>query len=233
MENLNKKNKIVSIVVLVLAVLLIGSYFVFGKNKTNTPVVDKASVATVNGVAISKTSYDTQLASAIDTYKTQGIDVTDATKLSQIKTEVLDNLVGNELLTEEIAASGIKVTPEEVEKQFQDILNQTGGADAFKAELQKNNITEAQLRDNISKQLAIQAYLSKNIDVSSITVSDAEIAQFYADYSKAQKDSGQVVPALKDLSAQIKQQITSNKRQDLITTFVASLRAKAKVEITE
>lgn len=233
MENSNKKNKIVSIVVLVLAVLLIGSYFVFGKNKTNTPVDNKASVAMVNGAAISKTSYDTQLASAIDAYRTQGIDVTDATKLSQIKTEVLDNLIGNELLTQGIAASGIKATPEEIEKQFQDILTQTGGADAFKAELVKNNLTEAQLRENISKQLAIQTYLSQNIDEKSITVSDAEIAQFYADYSKSQKDSGQAtVPALKDLSDQIKQQLISDKRQTLITTFVASLRAKAKVDIT-
>jgi len=233
MENLNKKNKIVSIVVLVLAVLLIGSFFVFGKNKTNSPVDNKASVATVNGVVVPKTSYDTQLTSAIDAYRTQGIDVTDTTQLSQIKTEVLDNLIGNELLAQGTAASGIKATPEEIEKQFQDILTQTGGADVFKAKLVKSNLTEAQLKENISKQLAIQTYLSQNIDEKSITVSDAEIAQFYADYSKSQKDSGQAtVPALKDLSDQIKQQLISDKRQTLITTFVASLRAKAKVEIT-
>jgi threonine dehydratase len=191
-------------------------------------------VAKVNGEIITKAAYDTQLADSIDSYKTQGVDVTDATKLSQIKTQVLDNLIADKLISQGVAASGIKTTAEEVEKQYQVILTQVGGADALKAELVKNNLTEAQLRENISKQLAAQTYLLQNIDTKSITVSDAEIAQFYADYSKAQKakDAKTVVPALKDLSDQIKQKLISDKQQTLVVNFVASLRAKAKVETT-
>jgi len=233
-RNLYVKNKIIPMVVLVLVILAIGGYFVFGKNKMQSPINNNVgSVATVNGVVISKTSYDAQLANSIASYKTQGVDVTDVTKLAQIKTEVLDNLIGDELLKQAVVAAGIKTAGEEVEKQFQDILTQAGGADALKAELVKNNLTEAQLRDNISKQLAIQTYLLQNIDIKSITVSDAEIAQFYADYSKAQTASGQkTIPALKDLSAQIKQQLISNKQQTLVANFITALRAKAKVEIT-
>jgi hypothetical protein len=231
MENLNKKNVVI---VLVFVVLLIGSYFVFGKNKINIPTnTNIASVATVNGAIISKATYDTQLTNTIASYKTQGIDVTDATKLSQIKKQVLDDLISNELLVQGLTASGIKSNTEEVEKQFQTILTEAGGAEGLKAELVKNNLTEAQLRENISKQLSIQKYLAQNINVKSITVSEAEIAQFYADYSKAQKDSGQkTVPALKDLSDQIKQQIVSNKQQALVMDFISSLRAKAKIETT-
>lgn len=232
MKNLDK-NKIVPIVVLVLVVLAIVGYFVFGKNKINNPVNNNtANVATVNGAIISKATYDTELTKSIASYKAQGIDVADATKLSQIEKQVLSDLIDNELLAQNISAAGIKTTPEEIETQFQAILTQAGGADALKAELVKNNITEAQLRENISKQLVIQTYLLQNIDVKSITVSDAEIAQFYADYSKAQKDSGKTIPALKDLSAEIKQQIINNKQQTLIINFVATLRTKAKIETT-
>jgi hypothetical protein len=232
MENLN--NRKIVVIVSVLVILAIGSYFVFGKNKITSPTnTSVASVATVNGTIISKATYDTQLASAIASYKTQGVDVTDATKLSQIKKQVLDDLISNELLTQGLSASGIKSSTEEVEKQFQTILTQAGGAEKLKAELVKNNLTEVQLRENISQQLSIQKYLTQNIDVKSITVSEAEIAQFYADYSKAQKDSGaKTVPALKNLSDQIKQQIISNKQQALVADFISSLRAKAKIETT-
>lgn len=235
-ENASNKKSIIPIAVLVLLVLVAGGYFFFGHsnvdNKGNL-ATNSNNVATVNGVAITKTVYDAQLNNAIAMYKAQGVDVTNADKLSQIKTQVLNNLINNELLSQNIAAAGIKAAPEDVEKQFQLILTQAGGADAFKAELAKSNLSEAQLRDNISKQLAVQAYLLQNIDTKSITVSDVEIAQFYADYSKAQKDSGQkTVPALKDLSDQIKQQLISNKQQALVATFVASLQTKAKIEIT-
>ncbi len=241
-ENINNvnskggKKKIISIivVVLVLAVLALGSYFVFGKNKIEVPANNAAIAATVNGTIIPKAVYDAQLAKSIATYKEQGVDVADPAKLAQIKTQVLDNLIADELVNQGIVAAGIKITPEEVEKQFQTVLTQTGGADKLQAELIKNNLTEAQLRENISRQLTIQEYLSQNIDLASVTASEAEIAQFYADYSKAQKaaDTKVVVPALKELSDQIKQQIIADKQQTLVTNFIASLRSKATVEIT-
>ncbi|MHB0978092.1 MAG: SurA N-terminal domain-containing protein [Minisyncoccota bacterium] len=227
-------NKNVIISVLVVIVLVAAGYLLLNR-KTDTvkPVEQKTdAVATVNGVAIPKAAFDAQLATALTNVKAQGVDVTDAAKLAQIKTQVLDDLIGNELINQGVAKAGIQVTPAEVETQYQAILKQAGSAEALAAELTKNNLTEAQFRENISKQLAVQAYLLQNIDVKSITVSDAEIAQFYADYSKAQKDAGQkTVPALKELSEQIKQQITTNKQQTLIVNFVASLRAAAKVEI--
>lgn len=225
------KNVIISVVVVI--VLIVAGYLLLGRN-TAKPVEQKTdTVATVNGVAIPKTAYDTQLATALATAKTQGVDVTIASALTQIKTQVLNDLISNELINQGVTKAGIVASSTEIETQFQAILKQAGGADKLTAELVKSNLTEAQLRENISKQLAVQTYLLQNIDTKSITVSDAEIAQFYADYSKAQKDAGQTtVPALKDLSAQIKQQIITNKQQTLIVNFVATLRAAAKVETT-
>lgn len=226
----SKKRKMWPIVVLVLVILLVAGYFVFGKGKIGNLSSQVQSVATVNGVAILKSDYDTQYANAISTYKTQGVDVTSTTTLDQIKTQVLNNLINNELVNQGAIAAGIKPTDADVEKQYQTVLTQVGGAENLKTELAKVNMTDAQLRINIGKQLAAQTYLLQNIDVKSITASDAEIAQFYADYSKQQLASGQkTVPALKTLSDQIKQQIISNKEQTLITNFIATLKAKANI----
>lgn len=191
-----------------------------------------ASIATVNGVVIPKATYDTQLQGAIANYKAQGINVEDPNTLNEIKKQILSNLVNNELLSQTVAAAGIKSNPEEVEKQYQVLLVQTGGADKLKEELAKNNLTDALLRENIAKQLAIQAYLAQNVDMSSVAVNDKEVENFYAEFSKSQKDKGQAVPALKEVSEQIKQQLVSNKQQALVSAFLEELQKKSKIEIT-
>jgi len=226
---MNKKSVIAAVAVFV---ILVGvGYFAFGRSSEKV-AVNADNVATVNGVAILKTAYDTQLASAIASIQLQGGDVTSAESLAQIKAQVLNDLISNELVNQGIASDGIKTTPEEIEAQYQAVLTQAGSVDGLKAELVKAGMTEAQLRENIARQLAVQAYLLKNVDTASITVSDEEIAQFYTDYSKAQKDAGQTVPALKDLKEQIKQQLISNKQQALVTSFIESLRINAKIETT-
>ena len=226
------KEKILSIGAVVLVVGVVAGLAIFAKNKGKEPVVSNApTVATVNGVAITKDAYDAQLATAITAFKGQGMNTDDPTQLAQIKTQVLNDLISNELVTQGIAAAGIKPTDAEVEAQFQAVLTQVGGMDKLKEQLVAANLTEAQLRINITRQLAVQAYLTKNIDMSTTTVTDAEIQKFYDDNVK-NLPKGQTAPVFKDVKEQIRQQLVSNKQQVLITAFVASLKEKAKVETT-
>jgi aspartyl/glutamyl-tRNA(Asn/Gln) amidotransferase C subunit len=71
--------------------------------------------------------------------------------------------------------------------------------------------------------------------------SDAEIKKFYDDAVKAQTEANkklpkdqkpQPIPALKDVKAQIQQQLVLQKQQTQAAAFVQALRAKAKVETT-
>lgn len=220
------KEKIISIVVVVLVVAGVAGFALFGKGPEAAKV--EGSVAKVNGVEITRTAYDEQLALAINAYKGQGIDVDNAENLAQIKTQVLDDLINNELVTQGIAAAGIKITDAQVEEQVQILVTQAGDMDKLKEQLVISNLTEEQLRTNISRQLAVQAYLAQNIDMASVTVSDAEVTQFYNDNVKGQEGA----PSQKELEDQIKQQIISNKQQLLINTFIASLRGKSEVETT-
>jgi peptidyl-prolyl cis-trans isomerase SurA len=229
------KNKIVPVLVAVLFFGVVGFFVFKGSGVKDLSKVPVEKVATVNGVDISKTAYDAQLALLTSSLKAQGIDVEAADRVAQIKTQVLNDLINNELVNQGIVSSGVKATNEEIQAQLQSIITQAGGVDAYKAELTKANMTETQLLDNISKQIAIQKYLAANVDTSKITVTDLEISQFYTEYSNAQKTASSTVkvPALKDLSEQIKQQIITNKQQILINDFLASLKAKATVDIVK
>ncbi len=245
MQQQNKSGLIVTlIIILIVAVLAVGGYLAFGSKiasltalsnaTTTSPVVSTvANVATVNGVAITKATYDTAFTNAIASYQAQGIQATSSEDVAKVRTQVLNSLIGNELLSQAITASKMVVTPAEVEKEYQALVTQAGSAEAFKTTLTKNNLTDAQLRTNIEKQLLTQKFLRANIDAKAATVTDAEVAKFYTDYSASQKASGvKTVPTLKTLSAQIKQQLAGDKEQALISNFIETLRSKANVVIT-
>ena len=221
------KEKMISIVVLVLLVLGAGWYGFFGMKKGDTVKTPKAEVvATVNGVDITKTDFDSQLVSSITNLKTQGIDTEATTTQDQIKAQVLDDMINNEIVNQEIVKIGLKATDAEVNAEFQNILTQIGGQDKLNAQLASVNMTEAKLKENITKQLLVQRYLLQSIATSTLTATDKEIKLFYDETSKTQK-----LPPLKDVSEQIKQQIIKNKGQSLVNEFVKTLRAKATVEI--
>lgn len=222
------KEKVISIVVLILVVIGVVGFAVYGKDKSDTQQVatTDTAVATVNGVEIKKSVFDTQFAAAIASLSGQGVDTTSTSSVATIKGQVLDNLIANELVNQGVAKAGVKASDADVEAQFQALVTQAGDAQKFAEQLKTANLTEAQLRTNISTQLAIQAYLLQNINASSTAVTDAEIKKFYDDNTKGQTG----VPALKDVSAQIKQQLTLNKQQALVNEFIAKLRASATVQ---
>ena len=223
------KEKLYSIGLLVLIVAGAVLYGIFGTKKgekvAQTPKVDP-TVATVNGVPIFESVFDAQVAQATSTLKAQGQDVDSSDKLTAIKTNVLTALINNELVSEEIAKANITATDAQVETEHQALITQLGGQDKLNAQLAAANMTDATLRANIAKQLAIQTYLHNAIASTAVNVSDAEIKKFYDDNTKGQTNP----PKLKDVSAQIKQQILTNKQQQLVNDFLAGLRAKAQIQ---
>jgi hypothetical protein len=222
------KQKIGAIVVVLLVVAGVAYATLHKKGavavKTETTTAD--AVAVVNGVTIARSAYDTQLASAQASFKAQGVDTSAPEKMTEIKTQVLNDMIANELINQAVVGAGIKVTPEEVEAQFQAITKQAGGAEQLKTQMTAANITEAQVRDNILKQLGVQKYLLQNIDINSATTSATEIKAFYDANTKGVKNP----PKLKDVSDQIKAQLIASKQQLLVTAFIASLRAKADIK---
>lgn len=220
------KEKIISVGVVVLVLGAIATFAFLGAGKMNS---GEPSVAKVNGVEITKAQYDEQLALVITSYKNQGIDTENAENKAQIEEQVLNDLINNELVNQGIVKAGITITDEQVQAQYDLLVTQAGGVEQFNQQLTLSNLTEAQLRENIKKQLGIQAYLAANIDVSTATATDEEAQIFYDTNVKGQENA----PAFKDIVEQIKQQIIAQKQQTLINSFITNLRGSAEIETTK
>jgi hypothetical protein len=231
MDTTEKKSSKMKIIVglIVVALIALGGYMYFSKMKVETKsdlVTTVEPVATVNGVNITQEAFDSQLAASITALKAQGVDLSASTTDAQLRVQVLNDLINTELVNQGIKATNTGATAQEIEAQFQALVTQLGGTAKLQEELTKAQLTEAKLRENITRQLTVQKYLSANVNVASTTVTDAEIKKFYDDNTKGQTG----VPALKDVKEQIRQQLLQQKQQVLINAFLETLRAKAKIE---
>lgn len=114
-------------------------------------------VATVNGVKIS----ESELNSALQ--QTYG-------------TEVLEDLMSNELITQEAEKQKIEVTQKELDAEYETYAEYYGGEKELLSSLEDYNMT----KEDILKDLKVYLYTMKLME-KNISVTDEEIKQYYED----------------------------------------------------
>jgi peptidyl-prolyl cis-trans isomerase C len=137
---------------------------------------DNGKVASVNGVAITQERFN----SAMTPYQQQidalGEGAVTAEQLTQIKTKVLENLIGSELLYQESQKSGTKVEEKEINDTFNEQKAQFSNEAEFQDTLKQYKFSESTFKDQIKVGLTIQNFINKKF-----TVSDEEAKKFYDD----------------------------------------------------
>ncbi len=221
------KEKIVSIVVIVVVIAGIAGIAVYGGKKASLSKAPVA-VAYVNDAPITKDAFDAQVTTALNNLKSQGVDVASSTIIAQVKVQVLNDMVNDALVSQEIAKAKIAATQQQIDAQYQTLVSQAGGTDKLASQLAAANLTDAQLRANIAKQLAVRSYLISKIDMNSATATVQEIKSYYQQAINGQKNP----PALNAVAEQIRQQLIANKQQALINALLNTLRAGAKISTT-
>jgi peptidyl-prolyl cis-trans isomerase C len=149
-------------------------------------------VALVSKTHITKKQFDDLLAQAKLSFKQNGRAFPKAgtTEYAAVKTQVVNLLVQQAERQQRADAQGIKVTDKQVSDRLDQIKKQYFGGSQKKylAQLKKQQLTEAQVRDSIKGQLIATAL--ENGVTKSIKVSDGEIHDYYLqhsqDYAKAQ-----------------------------------------------
>jgi peptidyl-prolyl cis-trans isomerase C len=135
------------------------------------------NVAVVNGVTISKDTYDRELDFFVKQTNQRGQQIPEA-KMAMMKTQILDNLIAAELLFQESERKGIKVKPEAVSDELKKIKQRFPNEDEFKKLLEAEGFTESDVRKQIERQMAIQQLLDQEI-TEKIKVTDEETRAFY------------------------------------------------------
>ena len=152
--------------------------------------IPDGAVATVNGVTITQDDFDKEMARVRSQFARSGRSLRES-QLPDIKNRVLETLINRELLYQESQNKGIKVEDAEVNQQVDILKKRFPKEDEFKAALLEMKISEAELKSQIRKGMAIQQFVDKDL-VQDVKVSQKEVKDFYKNNPDMFKQSEQV-----------------------------------------
>ena len=112
-------------------------------------------------------------------------------QLSEIKKEVLENLINRELFYQESQRQGIIVDEAAVNEQLRKLKERFPSEAEFKSALSKANLSEDALKSQFKRGMAIQRFIDKQF-VQKITVSDKDSKAYYDSHPDLFKQPEQV-----------------------------------------
>lgn len=198
-----QKKKITAIGIGALVALLV-TVAVFGvfiyKSKSSSRAVKIASkiipypVASVNGNYFWNTATYNQYLFALATfqkyYESQGQDLKGEEgkqRLSQVKNDIITQLEDNEIVRQQAAKYGIKVSNKEIQAQYDNLVKEAGGAEKVKTTLEKlYGWTVSDFKEEIGKSLIRQKLAEKVLADESLNAA----AKKQADDVKNQLNNG-------------------------------------------
>lgn len=223
------KKLIIAIVIFVVAVGAGWYFFAQRGGESGAEVAaqnEGGVVARVNGEEINGAS----LQVARDRLAvTQSVDVAslDAAALKQLETVALDSLIGEALILQAVKEAGGNPTEEEISTQLTEVSSQFDTDEAFETALTTNGTTKEALRAQIVRDLSVQLYLDRNLNLNEVVATEEEVQAAY----KTAKAADENAPSLEEARPQVEAFVIRQKQQQLLTAFIQELRAKAKVEI--
>ena len=147
-------------------------------------------VAVVNGTVINQAEFDSEMNRVLERLQRTGRIPNDLER-SQIKKQVLENLIARELLYQESQTKGIKVDQKEIEAQVTALKGRFPSEVEFKNALSTMNLTEADLRFQFERDLAIRKLLDDQIG-DKVAVSEKESKAYYDNNLESFKKPEQV-----------------------------------------
>ncbi len=153
-------------------------------------------VAVVGKQHISMASYDLLMAQAKRNYKQQGkaFPKQGTTSYQAIQSQVVTLLVQEAERAQKASSMGISISDQQVTQRLNALKKQYFGGNEkkYQAQLQKEGLTDAQVRDDIKSQLIGEAVQTKL--TSDIKISDATVQKYYS-----QHKSSYAKPASRDV----------------------------------
>ncbi len=140
----------------------------------------QGTAATVNGTVISETDVQKETDRFLQQAAATGQQVSPEQK-TELRKEVLDSLISREVIYQESKKQGVKVADAEIDEKLADLKKGFPNESDYQAVLQKMNLTEPELKNQISKQLAMKKLIDETV-VPKVSVSDEEVKKYYDEH---------------------------------------------------
>lgn len=216
--------------ILIVAILLIGLFALMPSSEDDTSQsnmeADNESqsivpggeevIATVNGEDITQE----EIFLVQQQLMQQGVQANEEQALEQVLT--------NKVLLQEVAKQDYQISTQEAETELEQVLSQQGfTVEDLKQDLQSRGISYEATLEDFKERVAVDRYLSENINLDSIEVTQEEIEALYNQFAM---QGGNQTPPLEQIRPQIEMQIEQQKTRELQSQFIETLIEAAEVE---
>ncbi|WP_245807770.1 SurA N-terminal domain-containing protein [Halobacillus massiliensis] len=198
-------------------------------------------VAEVNGEKIDKNefteTYEPQFQQMAMQMQMTGQEVNQ----DEIKKQVAESLVGQELLIQEANNKGYEASEEEKQKSLEELakMNQMESPDDFLAALKEQGMEEKEVMAQIEKQVKVDQLVAE--EAGDTEPSEEEMKEMYeqmkaqqekaASESEGKGEGAGEVPSYEEAKPQIEQQLKNQKEGEAVQKMVKDLREKGDVEV--
>ncbi|HIE86994.1 MAG TPA: hypothetical protein EYG52_00030 [Pseudomonadales bacterium] len=174
--------------------------------------------ATVQGKDISEAKIQT----SIDYYmQSQGADITellDPNRYKEIRENVLDVLIGQQLLWSAAQKDNVIAQDGEVKTAFDEYQAQFENSEQFTLKLTESGFNEESFQENLKQQISAKKWLQEKV-ISTITVTETEIHEFYQQNESRFKHPEQV--RTRHILTKVSPEVTEVEMQRAMTRMTA------------
>jgi foldase protein PrsA len=227
----NKKSSIIGGIILGIALISLGTYFLFFHDNTNDDFV----LAYVNGEEIVYSDFLVELerqkdhiearnpSQNIDWGSQQGREAE-----TQLKNELLQNIIAEILVQDAINNSDVTVSEGEIDDFIDEVITNWGGQEAFDNALKENETTVEEIRSDAREVLKREKFFDNLVE--DVVVSNEEILSFYDDL--VEEEGEENVDELSELEDNIRETLIETKQQEIIDDFWTKLFDEGDIELT-
>ncbi len=146
------------------------------------PAVAKASAppanaATVNGEPIPYADFEVEMTLLRKRLEQQGQVVPDD-RMGEIRAQLLDEMINQELLYQESRKKGVKIDNRKVDEEMSALKARYKDPQEFQRILSDMHLTEKKIKEQMAEKMTIRAWLDEEI-ISKINISDEAARNFY------------------------------------------------------
>jgi|SRR5690625_4989553 len=150
----------------------------------------------------------------------------------QLKQEVADALIGQQLVIQEAERQGFEASEEEVDETIDELVAQSGAEsqeELFEA-MEEQDVTEDELISQVEIQVKVEALISS--ETGDLEPTDEELEELYESYvAELEEIQGEdaEIQSFEDLEPQLEQQSIAQKESEAYLSLVEELEADADI----
>ena len=189
-------------------------------------------VAEVNGEKIDKKEFESAYTGQFQQMAMQAQMSGQEVDQTQLKGQIAESLVAQELLVQETEKQKIAATEEQTDASLQELAQQNGleSSKEFLAALKEQGISEEEVREQVKAQVKVDQLVAQ--ETGEIKPTEDELKKVYEQAQAQQKEAGsEELPAFEEVKPQLEEQVKMQKESEAVQGLVAKLREAADVKI--